>query len=247
MKKQLWYLWVAAVLLALSAAIYMIHYAVFSDAHHIYIYLLGDLAFLPLSVLLVTLVIDRLLSERDKRASIEKMNMVIGAFYSELGTELIRELTLMDPSRLDKQEALREIGRVDDPDYAELRAEVKGFAYRLDPDPAVLADLRVMLVAKRDFMVRLLENPLLLEHEAFTDVLWAVFHLTEELDSRDALSGLLPEDIAHLGGDAARAYERLTGQWLSYMLHLRKAYPYLYSMALRLNPFDPEASAVVRD
>jgi hypothetical protein len=94
-------------------------------------------------------------------------------------------------------------------------------------------------------MVRLLENPLLLEHESFTDLLWAVFHLTEELDSRDSLEGLPGIDMEHLAGDAARAYERLTGQWLSYMEHLKKAYPYLFSLALRLNPFDPEASVFV--
>lgn len=241
----MWYVWIAAVLLALSAGLYFVHYAIFADAHHIYLYLVGDLAFLPLSVLIVTFVIDRLLSERDKRASIEKMNMVIGAFFSELGTELISRLTALDPDRGSKQAALRAVGSLDDPDYGKLKAEVGNFDFKVRPDGPALEDLRLLLVTKRDFMVRLLENPLLLEHEAFTDMLWAVFHLTEELESRTTLNSLPDSDMAHLAGDAGRAYGRLTQQWLDYMQHLRKAYPYLFSLAVRLNPFDPEASAFV--
>jgi hypothetical protein len=245
MKKQFWYLWFAAGLLAMSAVIYMIHYAVFNDAHHIYVYLLGDLAFLPLSVLLVTLVVDRLLSERDRRASIEKMNMVIGAFFSEVGTELIRQLVEVDPDRARKMEELRSGGEKDAEYFSRMKEATGEFSFRVSPDVPALEGLRDLLVGKRDFMVRLLENPLLLEHESFTDVLWAVFHLSEELERRVDFTGLPPSDLAHLAGDSTRAYKRLTVQWMDYMKHLQKAYPYLFSLALRLNPFDPSASVVV--
>jgi voltage-gated potassium channel len=43
-----------------------------------------------------------------------------------------------------------------------------------------------------------------------------------------------------------RAYVALTGQWLDYMLHLRRDYPYLYSLATRTNPFNEKASAEIR-
>jgi len=36
------------------------------------------------------LIINRLLSERDKRAKLKKLNMVIGTFFSEAGGELLR-------------------------------------------------------------------------------------------------------------------------------------------------------------
>jgi hypothetical protein len=35
-------------------------------------------------------------------------------------------------------------------------------------------------------------------------------------------------------------------QWLEYMRHLQKDYPYLYSLAVRTNPFDAEVSVIVR-
>ena len=46
----------AAILIALSATMYAIHYLIFSDYHHIFIYLVGDIAFVPLEVLFVVIV-----------------------------------------------------------------------------------------------------------------------------------------------------------------------------------------------
>jgi hypothetical protein len=79
---------VAVILLATSGILYLIHYLIFRDAHHIYIYLLGDFAFLPLQVLVVGLIIDRIFSWREKQAMLSKMNMVVGVFFSEMGTRL---------------------------------------------------------------------------------------------------------------------------------------------------------------
>lgn len=38
----------------------------------------------------------------------------------------------------------------------------------------------------------------------------------------------------------------LAGEWLAYMGHLRESYPYLFSLAARTNPFDRNASPIVR-
>jgi len=107
--------------------------------------------------------------------------------------------------------------------------------------------VRALLVGKRSFLVRLLENQNLLEHAAFTDLLWAVFHLTEELDVRPGFHDLPDTDLGHLGGDMKRVYRRLALQWVAYMEHLRAGYPYLFSLALRKNPFDPNTSPVVSE
>ena len=54
-------------LILLSLSSYIIHYLIFRDPHHIFIYLLGDIAFAFFEVLLVTLIIHRLLEEREKK------------------------------------------------------------------------------------------------------------------------------------------------------------------------------------
>ena len=95
------------------------------------------------------------------------------------------------------------------------------------------------------FMLSLLENPNLLEHESFTDLLLAIFHLSEELVARDTLDGLPQSDYEHLAGDIKRAYTLLIREWLAYMMHLKDNYPYLFSLVIRANPLDADASPVV--
>ena len=40
-------------LIVMSALLFFLHFSVFKDAHHIFIYALGDLAFLPIEVFLL--------------------------------------------------------------------------------------------------------------------------------------------------------------------------------------------------
>jgi len=105
--------------------------------------------------------------------------------------------------------------------------------------------LKNFLKSKREFLLRLLD-PNILEHETFTNLLWAVFHLTEELLYREDLAGLPDSDYEHLSNDIIRIYKILFDEWLRYVEHLRREYPYLFSLVLRTNPFNPEASVVVK-
>jgi hypothetical protein len=115
----------------------------------------------------------------------------------------------------------------------------------IDIQKAELETLRNKLNEQTDCMLRLLENPNILEQESFTDLLQAVFHLREELASRGDLSRLPDSDKGHLKGDILRAYRLLVLEWINYMKYLKTHYPYLFSLAVRTNPFNPDASPVV--
>lgn len=245
MRRMSWQVVLVMVLVALSVALYWFHYVIFHDAHHIFIYLVGDVAFVPIEVLLVTLIIHRILATRERRSRLEKLNMVIGAFFSELGTYLLTLLSDADP-KLDeiRSDLVVDAGWTQD-EYQRVHAVLRNRKYAVDVTKIDLRGLRDLLSARRDFLVRLLENPTLLEHESFTELLRAVFHLTEELESRKDLAALPESDRQHLTGDAVRAYSHLVAQWLDYMRHLRDNYPYLFSLAMRTNPFDLSASPVV--
>ncbi|MBM4241636.1 MAG: hypothetical protein FJ150_08265, partial [Euryarchaeota archaeon] len=110
-----------------------------------------------------------------------------------------------------------------------------------------LETVKEFLIGKRKFLIALLQNPNLLEHETFTELLQAVFHLTEELEKRVDVRRLPDADYTHLALDTKRAYVRLVHEWLRYMEHLMTNYPYLFSLALRTNPFDPDASVKIQD
>jgi len=108
-----------------------------------------------------------------------------------------------------------------------------------------LQTLLDFLKEKGDLLLRQIENPDLIEHGPFTELLWATVHLRDELMSRENLKGLPETDLAHLANDARRAYTRLVVQWLDYLHYLKRRYPYLFSLALRTNPFVLNPSTII--
>jgi len=232
-------------LVVLSGAFYVLHFVIFRDAHHIFIYLLGDIAFVFIEVLLVTLIIHQVLSEREKRAMLKKLNMVIGAFFSEAGMALLKYFWAFDAEADTFGRHLDIDNGWSEEHFDKMEEILKSRDFKIDVHKGDLDNLRSFLIDKRSFLLRLLENPNLLEHDAFTELLWAVFHLAEELSHRTAVTDLPDTDYSHLAGDIKRAYGLLVREWLSYMEHLKGNYPYLFSLAVRTNPFNPQAKVVL--
>lgn len=241
MKRINWQILLALGLILLSTVLYLVHFALFRDSHHIFIYFVGDVAFIPIEVLLVTVVIHQLLSRREKRTMLQKMNMVIGAFFSEVGTQLLRSFADLDPQSDTLRNQVTATADWSDRAFRDRRRSINGHGYNIDSTREDLGQLRRFLLDKRGFLLVLLENPNLLEHDSFTDLLWAVFHLSEELAHRGDLAQIPDTDLEHLVGDVKRAYKQIVGEWLDYVKHLKDNYPYLFSLAVRTNPFDPDA------
>jgi len=241
-----WQIFLAIIFIVLSAALYFAHYLIFHDAHHIYIYLLGDIAFVPIEVLLVTIIIHQLLSVREKRTRLEKLNMVIGVFFSEVGNQLLVLFSDFDPN-LDKiKNDLIITTEWNDEEFRTVERRLRRYDYSVEIKKVDLDHLRKFLAEKKEFLMRMLENPNLLEHEAFTDIMWSVFHLAEELTTRKRVRDLPKNDYEHIAGDLKRVYSQLVYQWLDYMKHLKGNYPYLFSLAMRTNPFDETANIEVK-
>lgn len=232
-------------LTVLSAVLYLLHYFVFRDAHHIFIFLLEDIAFVPVHVVLITLIIDKWLNWREKQATISKLNMVVGVFFGELGTELLKLLQTFDKEPDDVAALVRVDKSWQDRHFIEVRMMLANCRMDMDSRQGDLAALKALLGAHRRFLLTLLESPGLTQYESFTDLLLSVTHLSDELEHRPGLDNLPAADYGHLSMDIKRAYRHMLSEWLRNMNHLRRDYPYLYSLALRTNPFDPEASVII--
>ena len=213
MKKINWRVKIGVGFVVLSGLLYLIHYLIFHDAHHIFLYLIGDIAFLPIDVLIVTLVIHTILTNHEKRILLEKLNMLIGTFFSEIGTKLIVQFSDFDPNLEQIKKDLIMDKNWTDEQFAKIDSKLKKYNYTVDMKKFDLALLQEKLSSKRDFLIRLLENPSLLEHESFTELLRAVFHLTEELASRKTLKILPEHDKEHVQGDIKRCYNLLVREW----------------------------------
>ncbi len=245
MNDRQWLIAFGAGLVILSVVLYALHFLVFHDLYHIGIYTLGDIAFLPLEVLLVALVFHQVLASRDRRQRMDKLNMVIGAFFSTVGTQLLTYISNNDPNLDEIRPLLMVTDTWTNETFREVAKRLKRHPCRVRIEDVDLDAIKRFLGSHEDFLLRLLENPLLLEHEKFTELLRAVFHFNEELQRRPGFPGLPETDLTHLAGDLERIYGLLIREWLDYMRYLQKNYPYLFSLAMRTNPFDETASAIV--
>jgi hypothetical protein len=236
---------IAALFIAASAVFYLLHYSIFQDPHHIFIFLLSDFAFLPLEVFLVVIVIERILARREKQAVLKKLNMVIGAFFSEVGNYLLNDML----DHFKEKDEMRKTFAVNQHWTHNDFAKAASYAISMDQQPDYrdinFETLKQFMIQKRTFLLGLLENPNLLEHDRFTDLLWATFHLTEELEARRSFNDLPESDIKHIALDLQRVYRHLTTEWLLYVEHLKIQYPYLFSLVVRTQPFQESPSPVV--
>ncbi|MFC2007513.1 hypothetical protein ACFLVB_02825 [Chloroflexota bacterium] len=245
MKSYKIFLLLAAIFFSISALVYFIHYLIFGDTHHIFIYMIGDLGFLPLEAFIVVVVVERILTSREKQSMLSKLNMVVGAFFSEVGNPLLGDLLKYFENRNEISQQLDLSTTSTTTDFKKAEAFARTITVKVDCENINLIELKKFLIQKRSFLLRLLENPNLLEHDRFTDLLWAVFHLDEELEARVSLNELCDSDMEHLAGDIQRLYDHLATEWVIYIQHLKANYPFLFSLVMRTHPFQEHPSPVV--
>lgn len=234
---------VALLLAVLSVVLYYLHFIVFKDSHHIFIYALGDLAFLPLEIVFVSLIFHKIIEDKEKKKMVRKLNMLIGVFFSEIGTKLLELLADSDKNidRLKNKLVITNSWTKKDYDNAGRIVDT----YNADVSRVDLGVLKSFLGGKRDFMLKIIENPTLLEHEYFSELMMSIFHLQEELANRKDIVGLASNDSDHITIDIARVYSKLLKDWILYAQHLKAEYPYLFSFVLRTNPFDDNAKVEI--
>ena len=186
-----------------------------------------------------------MLNRRERKARIEKLNMVINLFFSEIGNRLLRYFVELDPQAASLSRELLVTNDWSAADFLKVSQLLKNHKYNIDIEKVQQGELNTFFDGKVDLLLRLLENPALLERESFTETIRAVFHFRDELLLRQDISQLPESDKKHLAGDIKRAYRLLALQWLDYMRYLKDNYPYLFSLAMRINPFDLNASPIV--
>lgn len=189
--------------------------------------------------------IEQVMKERERQTIIRKLNMVIGVFFSEVGNRLLKDLSAYVVSCDTLKKHLLVSGSWKMQEYQAALEYLRKSDIKIDSDRSDLHELKKKLISKRSFLIGLLENQNLLEHEEFTDLLWSVFHLVEELEARNSFDNMPISDTEHINGDIKRVFGHLSYQWVTYMQHLKHDYPYLFSLAVRLNPMIDEPDPVV--
>ncbi|WP_297824540.1 hypothetical protein [uncultured Methanobrevibacter sp.] len=246
-----WKIKFSILMVILIIIIYGSNYLVLGDGEHIISYVWTHLGFIPVDILIVAFLLDEIIEKKEKEAMLEKLDMLMSTFFSEVGNELIEQLSSANKYKA-STENLKSIKDWDEKDYdnklAELKKSSLDFTADIPPEERdeFLDNLRTMLSDKREFIINLINNPNLLEKEEFTELINAILHLDEELEHRKELSKVTDADFAHLNGDMQRVYNRLVYEWVYYLKYLYKNYPYMIALIIRTNPFDEDADVYVK-
>lgn len=247
-----WKVKFSILMIILIIIIYGSNYLVLQDAHHIISYVWTHLGFIPVDILIVAFILEGIIEKKEKEAMLEKLDMLMSTFFSEVGNDLITQLSKANKFKADTAN-LKSIKNWTDEDYAKKLEEIKNSPVEFSADIApedqeeFLENLRELLVGKREFIINLINNPNLLEKEEFTNLINAILHLDEELEHRKDLALVNETDFMHLNGDMSRVYKILVHEWVYYLRYLNKHYPYMIALMIRTNPFDETASVYVTE
>lgn len=222
------YLLVSLGLILLSLLMFYVHYLIFGQLENTIYYSLMSICIIPINILAVTIVFEKLM-EREKRIErLGKLNMLVGLFFSDIGYSLLAILSQAD----------NDITKLT-LDYNNLKSakeSLKSHKHSIIWEKIDYIKLQETVLDSKDTLTSLLSNENILEHETFTNLLLALMHLRDELILR-RFKELSHADCLHIKEDVTRVYLALTIQWIDYLQYLKTTYPYMYNTALKLSPF----------
>lgn len=251
-KEMNWKIKFAIIMFVLAVLIFLARYLICGDGEEIIAYLWKHIGFIPIDILIVALVLEEIMGRKEHEAILEKIDMLMGTFFSEIGNDLIAELSKANVNKANTDD-LKAIRSWNDKDYDKKLKELKNNPVDfksnvpLEEREEFLNRIQSILVENRDFLINLINNPNLLEKDEFSSLLLALLHLDEELARRGEFSDIKDADFNHLNGDMKRVYSKLVYEWVYYLKYLNKHYPYMISLAIRTNPFDSEADVHVTE
>ncbi len=244
--KNNWKIRFAIVMFILAITIFLSKFLILGDGEEIISYIWQHLGFIPVDILVVAFLLEEIMSRKEKEAILEKLDMLMGTFFSEVGNDLINELTTVNKHKI-STENLKSIKSWDENDFKDALKKLNNTPPDFDADvpkeerEKFLSNIKNILANNREFLVNLLNNPNLLEKDEFSTLIISLFHLDEELEHRSDLTNISDADFNHLNGDMKRVYSKLVYEWIYYLEYLYNHYPYVISLAIRTNPFDEDA------
>jgi len=250
-KRLSWKVKFSILMIVLIIVIYGSNYLVLGDGEHIISYVWTHLGFIPVDILLVAFLLDEIIEKKEKEAMLEKLDVLMSTFFSEVGNDLLKQLSSVNKYKTNT-ENLKSIKNWDENDFDNKLAELKDTSVDFTADVSsdereeFLANLQSFLVDKREFIINLINNPNLLEKDDFSELVNAILHLDEELEHRNDLNLVTDADFGHLNGDMQRVYNKLVYEWVSYLKYLYKNYHYMIALIIRTNPFDETAEVYVK-
>lgn len=172
---------------------------------------------------------ETLVSGEERSERRDRLNMTVGVFFSEVGNNLMTSIPCENIIKI--KERLLTISRWTKKDFETAKKEIANIKFEIGIKKMNIDEFGAFISGKKDLLLRMLENPNLMEHETFADLLQAVLHLSRELEVR---KGPYDEND-HVKEDIEAVYVLLIKEWIDYMKYLKINYPHFFLFAATSN------------
>lgn len=230
MEKKRMYITVV-ILIAISVVIYALQIIIFDDKRTTAFYIFQDLAFMPITIAIATLVVGDLMNRRQQKEQQEKTRMLTSSFFTQMGTDLI-DTMIQDSANAGELKQLMQSPLQSDKDVQKVQAQLQNADLDFTLTEEVYDQSMDLILKNQLSLLTLSSNPLLLEHECFTEMLWGIFHLNDEFRLRGKYSKLDEAGREHMQEDFIKVFRLLLINRVANLKYLRDTYPNYYSASL---------------
>ncbi|MGL4991966.1 MAG: hypothetical protein ACRC57_12535 [Sarcina sp.] len=225
-------------IVAITICFYAIYYLVLHNKDDIITSIMDNLISVPFNVLVTGILFDYILNRKTRKIEEEKIDMVIGIFYTEVGNDLLKMMVKADECIEMVRDDLLVTYDWNEENYENAIKTLDEMDYCVDIDKIDVNEMKLFLDKSTPLIIDLLSGNVLKNKIDFTEIVVSVFHLRCECNERMSGSELEQYEKEHLIDDIEVAYKLLAKKWYQYMYILQNEHPQLFVKALINSPFD---------
>ena len=113
----------------------------------------------------------------------------------------------------------------------EIQRQLENVKLNVHIDAAGYTKIQQIIRSNQTNILVIASNPLIIEHECFSEMLWGVFHLMDEFRLRGSWDDLSEQDIGHFNQDFEKVLRLLLMNWAGNVRYLKETYPAFYAAA----------------
>lgn len=208
----------------ISACIYGLQIVLFHDVRNTEFYILQDLAFIPVSIAITTIVVGNIMDSRARKEASEKAAMLRAVFFTDIGRTLMMCLYKVTDSNI--------LSFLDeDISVSEKQKRIHSCNIQVHTDKDTYEFIRTFLQSKQQDLMTLSGNNDLMDQDDFTQLLGGLFHLLDEFSLRGSYDQLNESDIMHMDDDFSKVLILLCVNMAANADFQQKHFPDFYQKA----------------